>query len=171
MLSCEQALLAALRESLLAGYGNACQKMWAVSQVNFCLVQIQTDFSLLIALMHVDIRLTNFTTRPHFENANCEFDHEQIPKAGKMKRISTWKQQEGSWGLRKLHANEAWGWILSLWCNLFKRNRKNFHVLFEYAHFRCTEAVSPTPSRSFNTVGASNLCSGTFIISMLNHSW
>ena len=41
----------------------------------------------VIALMHDDIRQANFTTKPRFENANCKFYREQIPKAAKMKRM------------------------------------------------------------------------------------
>ena len=49
------------------------------------------------ALMHGDIRLAKINTKPQFENANCKFYHEQIPKAAKMKKIPTWKQHEGAW--------------------------------------------------------------------------
>ena len=34
-----------------------------------------------------DIRLAKITTKPWFENANCKFNHEQIPKAAKIERV------------------------------------------------------------------------------------
>ena len=62
-----------------------------------------------------DIRQSNFTNQPCLWNANCKCYRGQIPKAAKMKRIPLWKQHQGTWGLRKFLANEAWWWILSVW--------------------------------------------------------
>ena len=46
--------------------------------------------------LNVDIRPANITTKPFFENVNCKLYHEEIPKAGKVKRIPTSKQYEGA---------------------------------------------------------------------------
>ena len=43
------------------------------------------------ALMHVYVRLANFTTLPRFQNINLSISSERIPKVLKMKRIATCK--------------------------------------------------------------------------------
>ena len=48
-----------------------------------------------IALMCDDISLAKITTKPRFDHAKCKIYHEPIPRAVKMKRIPTWKQNEG----------------------------------------------------------------------------
>ena len=45
-------------------------------------------FHVIISLIHDAIRLAQCTTKSRFENANCKFIHDQIPKA-KKKRIHT----------------------------------------------------------------------------------
>ena len=91
-------------------------------ETNPCLGNPISPFPYLIlpkctsALIH-DIRQSNFTTKPHFPNANYKFYRERIPKAAKKKLITLWKQHDRVWGLRKFLTNKAWWWIFSVWCN------------------------------------------------------
>ena len=52
--------------------------------------------------MHDDIRVAKITTNPRFENANFKFYQEIIPKAAKMKGITTWKQLKGNENLKNV---------------------------------------------------------------------
>ena len=59
-----------------------------------------------------DIRLEKVTTQTRFDNSSSKFYHKLIPKAAKIKRISTLQQREGNESLRKCrhNINEANFW-------------------------------------------------------------
>jgi len=67
------------------------------------------------------MRPTNLTTKPRFENANCKFYREQIPKTANIERILALKQPEGAGGLRKFRVSENLSVYVAMhksYCNL-----------------------------------------------------